>query len=70
MTKARPVFGQPAPRIPDGPPKYGGLPIVQLCTEPSPAITARGWPCHRCLANSAGPGEPIRCHFIERSTAR
>jgi hypothetical protein len=61
----RPVFGQTAP--PERTyqtPGYHGLPLMQLCVSPSPAITARGWPCHRCLANTAAPGAAVSCHFL------
>lgn len=45
--------------------------IVQLChpdpVNPYPVLTAtesRGIPCHRCIANTAAPGDPAACSFL------
>lgn len=46
--------------------------VLELCAPPiEPAfrrrflelVQARGWPCHRCIANEAPAGAPPRCHF-------
>lgn len=64
-TYRRPVFGAPdTGRRPVLADVGYQRELLQLCAVPSRAIVARGWPCPRCLANTALPGAPIACHFL------
>lgn len=71
---SRPTFGVDDPRnyrpATTAELERGGA-IVALChpdpTHPYPVLMAterRGTPCHRCLANTAAPGDPAACSFL------